>query len=288
MEQRALALMRWMERKSDNYLIYRLMTPALLIIIMSGAYIPGTYVRFWALCIEVPILFFIVAFSAFSRFSELKQQIIARFIIEHGNLRALKWNDFEMFIELFFLLKGYEVERRGGLEPDGGIDLIVRQNERSFVVQCKHWYREKVGVKEIREMLGVRQINRADGMIFVTSGQFTDAVKEEMKLLPETERPELIDGAKLVEGIREQKDRLEIEGVSPDRQIVNLMNRMTGAVLREGEWVKIHRCPACGTRMGLKRNRENGEKFWGCPAYKQCGGKTESLSKIEREMFASF
>ena len=32
------------------------------------------------------------------------------------------------------------------------------------------------------------------------------------------------------------------------------------------------RCPACDTPMVLRD--KNGEKFWGCIHYKECGGKT--------------
>ena len=35
----------------------------------------------------------------------------------------------------------------------------------------------------------------------------------------------------------------------------------------------IPTCSKCGTPMLLKE--KNGEKFWGCPNYRQCGGKTK-------------
>ena len=41
--------------------------------------------------------------------------------------------------------KGYDVEPRGGLRPDGGIDLIVRKGHLHWIVQCKH-YRDELNV----------------------------------------------------------------------------------------------------------------------------------------------
>lgn len=33
-------------------------------------------------------------------------------------------------------------------------------------------------------------------------------------------------------------------------------------------------CKSCGTQMRLRE--KDGSKFWGCPNYKNCGGKTQS------------
>ena len=51
--------------------------------------------------------------------------------------------------------KGYDVEPRGGLRPDGGIDLIVRKGHLHWIVQCKHYRDDSVGVRALRELLGV-------------------------------------------------------------------------------------------------------------------------------------
>ena len=31
-------------------------------------------------------------------------------------------------------------------------------------------------------------------------------------------------------------------------------------------------CPKCGTRMGIRKNRQSGNKFWGCPDWPECTG----------------
>lgn len=55
------------------------------------------------------------------------------------DISALKWREFEEFIGEAYKRQGYQVEVRGGNEPDGGIDLILRKKGEMVLVQCKHW-----------------------------------------------------------------------------------------------------------------------------------------------------
>lgn len=65
------------------------------------------------------------------------------------------------------------MEERGGNEPDGGIDLILRKKGEMVLVQCKHWEAEQVGVKIVRELYGVVAAEGATKGIVVTTGYFT-------------------------------------------------------------------------------------------------------------------
>ena len=69
--------------------------------------------------------------------------------------------------------QGYQVEERGGNEPDGGIDLILIKKGEMVLVQCKHWEAEQVGVKIVRELYGVVAAEGATKGIVVTTGYFT-------------------------------------------------------------------------------------------------------------------
>lgn len=65
------------------------------------------------------------------------------------------------------------MEERGGNEPDGGIDLILRKKDETTLVQCKHWETEQVGVKIVRELYGVVAAEGATKGVIVTTGYFT-------------------------------------------------------------------------------------------------------------------
>ena len=109
------------------------------------------------------------------------------------SIRALSWQQFEQLIGEAFRRKGYYViDTPEG--PDGGVDLIlVKDGKRNFV-QCKHWRRQKVGVKEVRELYGIVTARHAYSGILVTSGIFTvDALA-----FADSCPIELIDGNDLV------------------------------------------------------------------------------------------
>lgn len=89
------------------------------------------------------------------------------------DISALKWREFEEVIGEAYKRQGYQVEQRGGNEPDGGIDLILRKKGEMVLVQCKHWEAEQVGVKIVRELYGVVAAEGATKGIIVTTGYFT-------------------------------------------------------------------------------------------------------------------
>src|SRR2546428_12847826 len=61
------------------------------------------------------------------------------------SIKALSWQDFEALIAEEYSRQGYSVEKRGGGQPAGGIDLIPHR-EGKVLVQCKHWKAKQVGV----------------------------------------------------------------------------------------------------------------------------------------------
>jgi restriction system protein len=69
------------------------------------------------------------------------------------------------------------VTRPSGNDPEGGVDLVLRKNGNTLLVQCKHWKAWKVGVKVLRELYGVMIDKKAHGAIIVTSGLFTQEAR---------------------------------------------------------------------------------------------------------------
>jgi hypothetical protein len=64
-----------------------------------------------------------------------------------NQLRSIDWFQFEKIVALAYRKHGYSVTRRGGANPDGGIDLLISKNGETMAVQCKQWKAWKVGVK---------------------------------------------------------------------------------------------------------------------------------------------
>src|SRR5688500_18930061 len=97
--------------------------------------------------------------------------------------------------------QGYSIEATGLVGADGGIDLILRKNGRTELVQCKQWRREQINVSVVREMWGLVHHHRADAVKIVAVGEFTrDAVT-----FAQDKVIELINGEKLLEAVRENQ-----------------------------------------------------------------------------------
>jgi restriction system protein len=98
----------------------------------------------------------------------------------HGSWSAsvfkdIEWRRFEAVCELLFAQAGFKT-RAQSHGPDGGVDiwLYSRHAEGAVaVVQCKHWLNQPVGVKELREFLGVMASNKLQRGTFATSSTYT-------------------------------------------------------------------------------------------------------------------
>ena len=164
-------------------------------------------------------------------------------------LKDISWQQFELLIGEHFRQNGFQVTETGS-GADGGIDLILKKEGQKYLVQCKHWKAYKVGVKPVRELLGVMVSNGAAGGYFVTSGEYTvEAIK-----FGKANRIELIDGTDL--------DRiLSNRTKEPNVKTENLNT------------VEQPLCLKCGNKMVLrtaKKGSNAGQKFWGCPRFPEC------------------
>ena len=117
------------------------------------------------------------AISAWSGFQ--KHRNYANVAGERGQdaLEMLSWREFQQLVAEFFRRKGFLVENRGGRMPDGGVDLVASIGEDRYLVQCKHWRVQRVGVAVVREICGVAAAEGAAGVFVVTSGSFTDEAR---------------------------------------------------------------------------------------------------------------
>lgn len=142
----------------------------------------------------LPFAFLVgAAMSAFGRSKRraLHEQVAAS--PDRGALNDMSWQQFEALVGEAFRRKGYAVSETGGGAADGGIDLALKKEGETFLVQCKQWKAYKVSVTTVRELYGVMAAEGATGGFVVTSGVFTD----EARAFASGRNIELMDGKAL-------------------------------------------------------------------------------------------
>ena len=165
------------------------------------------------------------------------------------NLENITWREFEQLVAETFRRRGFAVaETQHG--ADGGVDLIISKQNKTYLVQCKQWKAFKVGVNIVRELYGVMAAEGAIGGYVVTCGQFTD----QARAFAEGLELHLIDGAQLSEWI----------SGSPAKAPRAATPQAT-----------IPLCPTCKAPMRkrvVKQGAKAGRPFWGCSHYPKCRG----------------
>lgn len=167
-------------------------------------------------------------------------------------IRDIEWKRFEDVCQKFYETKGIK-SATTPLGPDGGIDIRLYQDDSgqaTSIVQCKAWGDRMVGVKPIRELLGVMTHEKIAKAFFMTSGRFSDDAKDVAK----SNRITLIDGEMLLMMIK----RL------PDADQKSLLTFATA-----GDYA-TPTCPTCGIKMKLVPGKAGRPDFWGCHNYPRC------------------
>ena len=152
-------------------------------------------------------------------------------------ISAMNWRDFERLIAEAFRRSGYKVTGFGGSRPDGGVDIGLVKNGERFLVQCKHWKTQQVGVTVVRELNGLVAALSAHGGFIVTGGQFTREAREFARIT----KIELING----DGLEELVGRVR----SGNRTTV-VEVKIAGQSARP--------CPKCGAGM-VQREAKPGQ-----------------------------
>ena len=149
--------------------------------------------------------------------------------------------EFEQELGNLFRTRGYGVEGTP-TSGDQGVDLVLRRNGVTTVVQCKA-HKNGVGPAVVRELYGSMTALRADNAILACTGGFTRGVHKFVEGKP----IRLLDAsaiARMAEGVA--MDEISQETRSQPK------------------------CPYCSRQMVLRKGR-NGE-FWGCSAFPSCKG----------------
>lgn len=155
------------------------------------------------------------------------------------DIQAMSWREFEDLVAASYAARGFAIEPKGGDRPDGGVDLIVRKDNLTWLVQCKHYRDQWVGERPLRELLGVVTAREAAGGVLVACGVFDEKALAFAKV---STKLELIGGEQL-------------------RELV------ADAVRGKDSGTK---CPDCGSAMREKRGRFG--PFLGCTNFPACHG----------------
>lgn len=240
------------------FLVYVFLRSMLPTLVGSSAILKGIAQGLQPIAWIFAFLFLISAPVAFFNASRRRKLLISQTGI--ASIRAMSWQDFELLVGEAFRRQDCGVEERGGSAADGGVDLVLRKDGKTTVVQCKRWWDAQVSVQPVRELFGVMHADGADAAIFVSSGSYTADAKQ----FADGKPIRLIDGeelAQMVAAIQEERraERTAERGFTPSKQ-----RFVFGKV-----------CPSCGGAMVkriAKRGANAGNSFWGCSRFPECRG----------------
>lgn len=174
------------------------------------------------------------------------------------SLRAMSWREFEMLVGEAFRRLGYTIQETGLGGADGGIDLILRKDGKTTLVQCKQWKTQRVDVKVVREMFGLLAHHGAAAVKIVAVGDYTVDAQRFARGKP----IELIHGEALLAMVREGQTTAPVKAATMNRPIVTTA---TDPAPSTNPF-----CPKCGADMVLRSNRRTQDHFWGCTKYPSC------------------
>ena len=134
---------------------------------------------------------------------------------------------------------------------DGGIDVKLYKIDPAqaiAIVQCKAWNTRPVGVKEIRELLGVMAHEKVGRGIFMSTGSYT----VDASAFGAANPIQLLDGPAFLAKLRD---------LTPEQQAELLAFAFAGDY-------HTPTCASCGVKLIVRESRRGA--FWGCMHYPRC------------------
>lgn len=172
---------------------------------------------------------------------------------------GLTWQQFELLVGEAFRQQGWLVQETGGGGGDGGVDLrLTSKDGEAWLVQCKQWRAQRVGVEVVRELYGAMAAEGATGGFVVTSGRFT----EEAKAFARGRNVKLLEGDAVGKLVAQGKAARAGAPVQPKPERTEPLD-MTPP------------CPVCAGAMKRRRAARGlnaGNEFWGCARFPACRG----------------
>lgn len=168
-----------------------------------GTFVGQTVFKTFATVGQYLLPFVFLLGAAMAAYGRYKRRALHARIAANPNrvaMNDMSWQEFEVLVGEAFRREGYAVtETCSG--ADGGMDLVLKKEGETYLVQCKQWKAYKVGVTTVREFYGVMAAKGAAGGFVVTSGVFTN---EALAFATGT-NIQLMDGKALHALIREEE-----------------------------------------------------------------------------------
>ena len=185
-------------------------------------------------------------------------------------LRQATWQDFERLVGEVYRRQGYRVVETGGGGADGGVDLRLIKDGETWLVQCKRWRQEKVGVKVARELFGVVASERATGGILITTSTFTAEAEsfgrgKPLRLIAGEELRRMVDGVRKGGGSPDASPAPAATPTEPKPKLAPSESNATAPVAPV--------CPQCKApmvRRVARQGKSAGQAFWGCSRFPEC------------------
>ena len=179
-----------------------------------------------------------------------------------ASICSLSWKQFEELVAEVYYRKGYTVRENVKKGPDGGVDIWMKKDGESHIVQCKQWKERKIGVSTVREMYGVMIAEGANSVSVITSGSFTSDARQ----FSEGKPIELVDGTQLANMVRDVRTILgKTKEESGSHDLApGLAAPRTSSTLK---------CAFCGSDLVTRTARKGaraGKQFLGCSTFPKC------------------
>ncbi len=182
-------------------------------------------------------------------------------------IEGMGWLEFERLAAEGFRQRGYAVSETGG---GGGraVDMVLTRGTERFLVDCKPWRSQAVGVAPLRELHALILSRQAAGGFVLSSGVFTP----EAQRFSEGRNIHLIDGSRL-------RDLLHSREEKTQPVIIRRDGPFPDSTLPPSAWrMRAQPCPLCGGAM-VEQLRSSGplagQRVLSCSHYPLCEGARE-------------
>lgn len=182
-------------------------------------------------------------------------------------IEGMGWHQFELLAAEGFRQRGYVVSETGG---GGGraVDMVLARGQEHFLVNCKPWRANAVGVAPLRELKALMAARGAAGGFVLTSGVFT----------PEAVRFGEVCGIQLIDGSR-LRDLLHAQDEKTVPVVIRRELPFLDTTLTPSAWRLHHQpCPLCGGSMVERVEQQGpqaGRRVLGCSHHPLCEGTRE-------------
>lgn len=161
-------------RRSEGIGAFILLISILLFFVLPSDfrnYVPLFICGISALILPIAIILALIQKERIERLDAKKRQTL----LFRQDLENLSPSEFEIYTDSLFQKMGYKTELQGNINAsDQGIDIRAWRGGEYVIIQCKRFTgKNNVGIKDVRDLMGVVSKEKANTGFLVTSSNFT-------------------------------------------------------------------------------------------------------------------